>query len=70
VNRESEILQNKVHTKHETDDYRKNQGNSHKVPPAHAQRVLRKTNLAKIFSEARSGMIAHKNKKRIAAGTQ
>ena len=24
---------------HETDDYRRNQGNSHKVPPAHAQRV-------------------------------
>ena len=48
----------------------KNQGNSHKVPPAHAQRVLRKTNPAEIFSEARSGMIAHKNKKRIAAGTQ
>jgi hypothetical protein len=32
-------------------------------------RDLRKTNLAKIFSEARSGAIAHKNKKRITAVT-
>jgi len=32
--------------------------------------LLRKTNLAEIFSEARSGTIAHKNKKRITAGTQ
>jgi hypothetical protein len=32
--------------------------------------LLRKTNLAEIFSEARSGTIAHKNKKRITAVTQ
>ena len=32
--------------------------------------TLRKTNLAEIFSEARSGTIAHKNKKRITAVTQ
>jgi len=32
--------------------------------------LLRKTNLAEIFSEARSGTIAHKNQKRITAGTQ
>jgi len=32
--------------------------------------LLRKTNLAKIFSEAGSGTIAHKNKKRITAVTQ
>jgi hypothetical protein len=32
--------------------------------------LLRKTNLDPIFSESRSGMIAHKNKKRITAGTQ
>jgi len=31
--------------------------------------LLRKTNLAEIFSEARSGTIAHKNQKRITAGT-
>ncbi len=31
--------------------------------------LLRKTNLADIFSEARSGTIAHKNKKRITAVT-
>jgi hypothetical protein len=31
--------------------------------------LLRKTNLAEIFSEARSGTIAHKNKKRITAVT-
>jgi len=31
--------------------------------------LLRKTNLAEIFSEARSGTIARKNKKRITAGT-
>ena len=31
--------------------------------------LLRKTNLAKIFSESRSGTIAHKNKKRITAVT-
>jgi predicted nucleic acid-binding Zn ribbon protein len=31
--------------------------------------TLRKTNLAEIFSEARSGTIAHKNKKRITAVT-
>jgi len=31
--------------------------------------TFRKTNLAEIFSEARSGTIAHKNKKRITAGT-
>jgi hypothetical protein len=31
--------------------------------------LLRKTNLAEIFSEARSGTIAHKNKKRIMAVT-
>jgi len=31
---------------------------------------IRKTNLAEIFSEARSGTIAHKNKKRISAVTQ
>jgi hypothetical protein len=32
--------------------------------------LLRKTNLAEIFSKARSGTIAHKNKKRITAVTQ
>jgi hypothetical protein len=32
--------------------------------------LLRKTNLAEIFSEARSGTIAHKNQKRITAATQ
>jgi hypothetical protein len=32
--------------------------------------LLRKTNLAEIFSEARSGTITHKNKKRITAVTQ
>jgi hypothetical protein len=32
--------------------------------------LLRKTNLAEIFSESRSGTIAHKNKKRITAVTQ
>jgi len=31
--------------------------------------LLTKTNLAEIFSEARSGTIAHKNKKRITAGS-
>jgi hypothetical protein len=31
--------------------------------------LLRKTNLAEIFSEARSGTIAHKNQKRITAAT-
>ncbi len=31
--------------------------------------LLRKTNLAEIFSESRSGTIAHKNKKRIKAVT-
>jgi hypothetical protein len=31
--------------------------------------ILRKTNLDPIFSESRSGTIAHKNKKRITAGT-
>ena len=31
--------------------------------------LLRKTNLAEIFSEARSGTIPHKNKKRIMAVT-
>ena len=31
--------------------------------------LLRKTNLAEIFIEASSGTIAHKNKKRITAGT-
>jgi hypothetical protein len=34
------------------------------------QQLLRKTNLDPIFSESRFGMIAHKNKKRITAGTQ
>jgi len=32
--------------------------------------LLRKMNLVEIFSEARSGTIAHKNRKRITAGTQ
>jgi hypothetical protein len=32
--------------------------------------LLRKTNLDPIFSKSRSGTIAHKNKKRITAGTQ
>ncbi len=32
--------------------------------------TFKKMNLAEIFSEARSGMIAHKNKKRIMAVTQ
>jgi hypothetical protein len=32
--------------------------------------TLKKMNLDPIFSESRSGMIAHKNKKRILAGTQ
>jgi len=32
--------------------------------------LLRKTNLAEIFSKSRSGTIAHKNQKRITAGTQ
>ncbi len=32
--------------------------------------LLRKTNLDLIFSESKSGTIAHKNKKRIMAGTQ
>jgi hypothetical protein len=32
--------------------------------------LLRNTNLDPIFSESRSGMITHKNKKRITAGTQ
>jgi len=32
--------------------------------------LLRKTNLAEIFSESRSGTIAPKNKKRITAVTQ
>ena len=36
MNHESEILRN---NNHETDDYHKNQGNSHKVPLAHAHRV-------------------------------
>jgi hypothetical protein len=31
--------------------------------------LLRKTNLDPVFSESRSGTIAHKNKKRITAGT-
>jgi hypothetical protein len=45
MNRESEILWNKapkreeIQQKQETDNYCKNQGNSHKVPPAQAQRV-------------------------------
>jgi hypothetical protein len=33
------------------------------------QQLLRKTNLDPIFSESRFGTIAHKNKKRITAGT-
>jgi hypothetical protein len=32
--------------------------------------LLRKTNLAEIFSKARSGTITHKNKKRFTAATQ
>jgi hypothetical protein len=34
------------------------------------QQLLRKTNLDPIFSESRFGTIAHKNKRRIMAGTQ
>jgi hypothetical protein len=34
-----------------------------------AAQLLRKTNLDPIFSKSRSGTIAHKNKKRITAGT-
>jgi hypothetical protein len=34
------------------------------------QQLLRKTNLDPILSESRFGMIAHKSKKRITAGTQ
>jgi hypothetical protein len=33
------------------------------------QQLLRKTNLDLIFSKSRFGMIAHKNKERIMAGT-
>jgi hypothetical protein len=47
--------------------YRKKDRNSQFLFTA---QLLRKTNLAEIFSEARSGTIAHKNKKRITAVTQ